>query len=77
MSGLLSSWLMKMLLATKIHKIETKAKVTGLLKKFKNNKNITMSCLYLVILEKIVLASKVFKGERLLPFEVKASFKLH
>ena len=75
MSGLLSSWLMKMLLATKIHKIETKAKVTGLLKKFKNNKNITMSCLYLVILEKIVLASKVFKGERLLPFEVKASIQ--
>ena len=75
MYGLLSSWLMKKLLATKIHKSETIAKVTGLLKRFKNYNNITMTCLYLVILEKIVPASEVFEGERLLPFEVKASIQ--
>ena len=75
MYGLLSSWLMKKLLATKIHKSETIAKVTGLLKRFKNYNNITMTCLYLVILEKIVPASEVFEGERLLPFEGKASIQ--
>ena len=75
MYGLLSSWLMKKLLATKIHKSETIAKVTGLLKRFKNYINITMTCLYLVILEKIVPASEVFEGERLLPFEGKASIQ--
>ena len=66
---------MKKLLATKIHKSETIAKVTGLLKRFKNYNNITMTCLYLVILEKIVPASEVFEGERLLPFEGKASIQ--
>ena len=66
---------MKKLLATKIHKSETIAKVTGLLKRFKNYNNITMTCLYLVILEKIVPASEVFEGERLLPFEGKASIR--
>ena len=75
MYGLFSSWLMKKLLATKIHKSETIAKVTGLLKRFKNYNNIIMTCLYLVILEKIVPASEVFEGERLLPFEVKASIQ--
>ena len=75
MYGLLSSWLMKKLLATKIHKSETIAKVTGLLTRFKNYNNITMTCLYLVILEKIVPASEVFEGERLLPFEGKASIQ--
>ena len=54
---------------------ETRAKATGLLKKFKNYNYITMTCLYLDILEKIAPASKVFKGERLLPFEVKASIQ--
>ena len=75
MYGLLSSWLTKKLFATKIHKSETIAKITGLLKRFKNYNNIKMTCLYLVILEKIVPASKVFEGERLLPFEVKASIQ--
>ena len=74
MYGLLSSWLMKMLLVTKIQS-ETRAKVTSLLKKFKNYNYIKMTCLYLDILEKIVPASKVFEGERLLPFEVKASIQ--
>ena len=56
-------------------KSETRAEVTGLLKKFKNYNYVTMTCLYLDILEKIVPASKVFEGERLLPFEVKASIQ--
>ena len=75
MYGLPSSWLMKKLLAMKIHKSETRAKVTGLLKRFKNYNNINMTCLELVILEKIVPASEVFEHERLLPFEVKASIQ--
>ena len=54
---------------------ETRAKATGLLKKFKNYNYITMTCLYLDILEKIVPASQVFEDERLLPFEVKASIQ--
>ena len=54
---------------------EIRAKVTGLLKKFKNYSYITMTCLYPDILEKIAPASKVFEGERLLPFEVKASIQ--
>ena len=48
---------------------ETKAKVT------ENYSYITLTCLYLDILEKIVPPSKVFEGERLLPFEVKAFFQ--
>ena len=54
---------------------ETGAKVTGLMKKLKNYNYITMTCLYLEILEKIVRASKVFEGERLLPLEVKVSIQ--
>ena len=54
---------------------ETRAKVTGLLKKFKNYNYITMTCLYFDIMEEIVPAFKVFEGERLLPFEVKASIQ--
>ena len=54
---------------------ETRAKFIGLLKKFKNYNYITMTCLYLDILEKIVPASQVFEDERLLPFEVKASIQ--
>ena len=54
---------------------ETRAKATGLLKKFKNYNYITMTCLYLDILQKIVPAAKVFEAERLLPFEVKASIQ--
>ena len=54
---------------------EIRAKVAGLLKKFKNYNYITMTCLYPDILEKIAPASKVFEGERLLPFEVKASIQ--
>ena len=53
---------------------ETRAKFIGLLK-FKNYNYITMTWLYLDILEKIVPASQVFEGERLLPFEVKASIQ--
>ena len=74
MYGLLSSWLMKMLLVTKTQS-ETRAKVTGLLEKFKNYNYITLTCLYLDILEKIVPGSKVFEGEPLLPFEVKVSIQ--
>ena len=48
---------------------EAKANVTGPLN------YITLTCLYLDILEKIVPASKVFEGEPLLPFEVKASIQ--
>ena len=54
---------------------KTRAKFIGLLKKFKNYNYITMTCLYLDILEKIVPASQVFEGERLLTFEVKASIQ--
>ena len=54
---------------------ETRAKFIGLLKKFKNYNYITMTCLYLDILEKIIPASQVFEDERLLPFEVKASIQ--
>lgn len=54
---------------------ETRAKVIGLLKKFKNFGILTLTCLYLDILEKTVPMSKVFEGERLLPFEIKSSVK--
>ena len=45
------------------------------MKKFKNYNYITITCLYLDILEKFFPASKVFERERLLPFEVKASIQ--
>ena len=45
------------------------------MKKFKNYNYITITCLYLDILEKIFPASKVFERERLLPFKVKASIQ--
>ena len=54
---------------------ETRAKITGLLKQFKNYNYRTLTYLCLHILEKIVLASKDFEVERLLPFEVKASIQ--
>ena len=54
---------------------EIRAKVTGLLMKFKNYDYITLTCLYLDILDKTVPTSKVAEGERLLPFEVKASIQ--
>jgi hypothetical protein len=54
---------------------ETKAKVAGLLKKFKNYHYIVLTCVYLDLLEKTVPASKVFEGEGLLPFEVKSSIQ--
>ena len=56
-------------------KRETRVKVTGLLKKFKSYNYIILTWLQPVILEKTVLASKVFKGECLLPFEVKGSIQ--
>ena len=51
---------------------ETRAKVIGLLKKFKDCNYITLTCLYLDILGKTVPVSKVFEVECLLPVEVKA-----
>ena len=47
---------------------DTKSKVQGLLNNFR-----TLVCTYLDILEKTVPASKVFEGEKLLPFEIKES----
>ena len=50
---------------------ETKPGVDGQLRKFKSYHYQTLTCLYLDTLEKTVPASKVFQGEKLLPFEVK------
>ena len=52
---------------------ETKAKVIGLLKKFNSYRLMGLTCAYLDVLEKTVPASKVFEGDGLLPFEVRAS----
>lgn len=55
---------------------ETKGKVMGLLRNFQNYRYVTLTCAYLDILEKTVPASKVFEGENLLPFDVKAAIEI-
>ena len=52
---------------------DTKSKVQGLLNNFRSYRTLTLVCTYLDILEKTVPASKVFEGEKLLPFEIKES----
>ena len=52
---------------------DTKSKVQGLLNNFHSYRTLTLVCTYLDILEKTVPASKVFEGEKLLPFEIKES----
>ena len=54
---------------------ETKAKVTGLLKKFKNYRFLVLSCVYLDLLEQTTPVSKIFESNSLLPFEVKPLVK--
>ena len=54
---------------------ETKAKVEDLLRKFEHYRYISLKCLYLDLLERTVPASKIFEGERLLPFEIKMSIQ--
>ena len=54
----------------------TKAKVEGLLAKFRSYKMLCLACAYLDVLEKIGPSSKVFEEEGLLPFEVKPSVEL-
>ena len=54
-------------------KPETRAKVQGLLNSFWSYKTLSLVCTYLDILEKTVPASKVFEGEKLLPFEIRES----
>ena len=67
---------MKMLLVTLKLEPETKAEVTGLLKKFKNYQYLVQTCVYLDLLEKFTPVSKVFEGDGLLPFEVNNAIKL-
>lgn len=57
------------------HSPETKAKISGLLKKFQSYKVLCQVCTYLDILEQIAPASLVFQGDGLLPGEVEASIK--
>ena len=54
---------------------ETKAKIEGLLRKSENYRYISLTCLYLDLLERTVHASKVFEGEKLLSFEIKMSIQ--
>ena len=54
---------------------ETKAKIEGLLRKSENYRYISLTCLYLDLLERTVPASKVFEGEKLLSFEIKMSIQ--
>ena len=51
-------------------KEETKAKVRGLLSKFRNYRFLAYTCCYLDLLEKAKPSSKVFEGVGLLPFEI-------
>ena len=57
------------------HSPDTKAKISGLLKKFRSYKVLCQVCVYLDILEKTSPVSLVFEGEGLLPGEVEASIK--
>ena len=47
----------------------------GLLRKFENYCYISLTCLYLDLLERTVPTSKAFEGEKLLPFEIKMSIQ--
>ena len=57
-------------LASTSTKEDTKAKIRGLLKNFRCYKLLCRTCCYLDVLEKMRLASMVFEGKGLLPFDV-------
>lgn len=57
-------------IADKVTKEETRAKVKGLLRSFRNYEYLALVCCFLDLLEKTRPCSKVFEGKGLLPFEI-------
>lgn len=55
---------------------QTRAKIKGLLKKFKDAKELLRVCSALEVLEMVSASSKIFEGEGLMPYEVTTSINI-